>query len=237
MSPVLITGASRRLGLFLTQTFLEEGYPVIALTRRASHELKTLPQDQLQIIETDYSSEASLAAAVATLQASNRSLSLIVHNASLFEKDAMHGDDLCRFYDELYNVHMKLPVYLNEALRDQLYADDKPGCIVHITDIYADNPHREFGLYCSTKAGLDNLTKTYAKKYAPGIRVNSIAPGPLMFLPSHSADEKQAVMQETLLSVEAGFHPIFQGIKFILDNPFVTGSSIKIDGGKSIGKI
>lgn len=237
MNTVLITGASRRLGLYLTQAFLAQGCKVIALTRKASTELDALGTQNLQVVLADYSCETSLAAAVNSIRSQNDALSLLVHNASLFEKDATHKDDLCGFYDELYRVHMRLPAYLNEALQSLLYNKAQPGCIVHITDIYADNPNREFGLYCSTKAALENLTKSFAKKYAPGIRVNSIAPGPLMFLPSHKDDEKKAVLNETLLAGESGFEPIFQGIGFIVDNQFVTGSSVKIDGGRSIGKI
>ncbi|UTW10560.1 SDR family NAD(P)-dependent oxidoreductase [Marinobacterium rhizophilum] len=237
MNTVLITGASRRLGLYLTQAFLEQGCKVIALTRKASAELDALASDKLHILLLDYNSETSLAAAIDSIRGQYDALSLVVHNASLFEKDAPHKNNLCNFYDELYRVHMRLPAYLNEALEPLLYNESIPGCIVHITDIYADNPNREFGLYCSTKAALENLTKSFAKKYAPGIRVNSIAPGPLMFLPSHKEDEKKTVLGQTLLPGESGFEPILQGIRFIVDNQFVTGSCVKIDGGRSIGKI
>jgi dihydromonapterin reductase / dihydrofolate reductase len=237
VNTVLITGASRRLGLYLTQAFLEQGCKVIALTRNASAELDALSSDNLHILLLDYNSETSLAAAIGSIRDQYDALSLVVHNASLFEKDAAHRDDLCGFYDELYRVHMRLPAYVNEALAPLLYNESHPGCIVHITDIYADNPNREFGLYCSTKAALENLTKSFAKKFAPGIRVNSIAPGPLMFLPSHKEDEKKTVLEQTLLPGESGFEPILQGIRFIVDNQFVTGSSVKIDGGRSVGKI
>ncbi len=237
MNTVLITGASRRLGLYLTQAFLGQGCRVIALTRKASAELDALASENLHVLLLDYNSEASVEAAIDNIRSRYEALSLVVHNASLFEKDAAHTDDLCQFYDDLYRVHMRLPACLNEALQPLLYNEKKPGCIVHITDIYADNPNREFGLYCSTKAALENLTKSFAKKYAPGIRVNSIAPGPLMFLPSHKAEEKKTVLEQTLLPGESGFEPILQGIRFIVDNQFVTGSSIKIDGGRSVGKI
>lgn len=236
MKTVLITGASRRLGLFLTERFLQDGDRVIALTRRASGALRALDGPQLEILETDYCSASTLTAAASRIRQCCDRLDLVVHNASLFEKDADHADDLMAFYDALYAVHMKLPAFLNEALADLLYNEQEPGCIVHITDIYADNPNPEFGLYCSTKAGLENLNKTYAKRYAPGIRVNSIAPGPLMFLPSHQESEKKAVLGETLLEGESGFYPVLQGIRFILDNRFMTGSTLKIDGGRSIGK-
>jgi len=236
MQTVVITGASRRLGLYLTRALLHEGYEVIALTRDASAELQALACERLHIIEADAASVPSLQQAVVDIRALGRPLRLLVHNASLFEKDAQHGDDFCDFYDALYAVHMRMPAFLNEALADLLHSDSEAGCIVHITDIYAENPNPAFGLYCSTKAGLDNLTRTYAKRLAPGVRVNAIAPGPLMFLPSHSEAEKAAVFSETLIKQESGFYPLLQGIRFILDNGFVTGTTLKIDGGRSIGK-
>lgn len=240
MKTILITGASRRLGLFLTESFLlnDENIKVIALTRKTNNALIKLKETGgLQIIETDYSSIDSLSRAVEKVKSQNKIIDLIVHNASRFEKDKLHVDDLWSYYDSLYEVHMKMPAYLNEHLFKLLKNKEKPGCIVHITDISVKNPYPEFTLYCSTKAGLENMTKSYAKKFSPYVRVNSILPGPIQFLPSHTSAEKEKINNQTLLDVEPGFLPILKGIQFIFDNQFVTGSSIKIDGGRSITKL
>lgn len=240
MKTILITGASRRLGLFLTKSFLspEENAKVIVLTRKTNKTLDELNKTgNLQIIEVDYSSIESLSQAVKKIKENNETLDLVVHNASRFEKDIIHADDPWSYYDSLFEVHMKMPVYLNENLFSLLRNKNKPGCIAHITDISVENPYPEFTLYCSTKAGLENMTKSYAKKFSPYVRVNSIQPGPILFLPTHTEIEKQKVNNQTLLDVEPGFLPILKGIKFIFDNQFVTGSSIKIDGGRSITKL
>ncbi len=230
MKTILITGVSRRLGLFLTESFLLESKntKVIALTRKTNNELIDLQKNNnLQIIETDYSSIESLSQAVEKVKSQNKMIDLIVHNASRFEKDEHHSDDLWSYYDSLYQVHMKMPAYLNENLFELLKNKDKPGCIIHIT----------VTLYCSTKAGLENMTKSYAKKFSPYVRVNSILPGPIQFLPSHTPAEKEKISNQTLLNIEPGFLPILKGIQFIFDNQFITGSSIKIDGGRSITKL
>ena len=103
-----------------------------------------------------------------------------------------------------------------------------------ITDIFSDNPHPAFSMYCSTKAGLQNLTLAAAKKFAPEVRANCIQPGPIQFLPTHTEEQKAQVLSETLLPFEGGFGPVFKALKFIVDNPYVTGSCIKVDGGRSI---
>jgi dihydromonapterin reductase/dihydrofolate reductase len=81
---------------------------------------------------------------------------------------------------------------------------------------------------------LENLSKSFAKKLAPKVRVNTIQPGALAFLPEHSEDAKTVVLQNSLLKIEAGFDPILRAIHSIIDNPFITGTAIKVDGGRSI---
>ncbi|MDF3124393.1 SDR family NAD(P)-dependent oxidoreductase [Rheinheimera sp. 1928-s] len=230
MKTAVITGTSRRLGAYLAEKLSAEGYQVFGLTRQLNPEQQYLTQ-----IVVDYQSADSVMSAIHQLQQQN-SIDLLIHNASLFEKDELHAHDSIQFYQALFAVHMQLPALLNQHLAPQIATTQGCGLIVHITDIYSENPNPAFSLYCSTKAGLENLMKSAAKAYAPKIRVNSIQPGPIMFLPEHSNSEKQQVMQQTLIAEEAGFEPIFQGVRFLIDNKFVTGLSLKIDGGRSLGK-
>lgn len=228
---VLITGGSRRLGLHLTEQFLQQGWHVLVLTRQPSDALDRLACDRLDVEIVSYSSESSLQKAIAPWLA--EPLDLLIHNASLFDKDAHHTDDSVAFYDRLYQVHMRMPMLLNEWFSDALAASDN-GNIIHMTDIYAETPNPAFALYCSTKAALENLSKSYAMKLAPKVRVNTIQPGPLKFLPDHSEAEKQSVLAGTLIPIEAGFEPIFTTIQYIINNPFVTGSHHRVDGGRAI---
>lgn len=230
MKTAVITGTGRRLGAYLAEQLSRSDYKVIGLTRNANPR-----QDYLQQIEVDYQNPESTAAAAEQLRNMLPSLDLLIHNASLFEKDAMHQQDSMTFYQALFAIHMQMPAQLNQLLLPLLQASDQ-GNIIHITDIYTENPNPSFSLYCSTKAGLENLMKSAAKAYAPQVRVNSIQPGPIQFLPEHSQAEKQQVMQQTLIADEAGFEPILKGVRFLVDNPFVTGLSLKIDGGRALGK-
>lgn len=230
MKTAVITGTGRRLGAYLAEQLSRSDYKVIGLTRNANPK-----QDYLQQIEVDYQNPESTGAAAEQLRNMLPSLDLLIHNASLFEKDAMHQQDSMTFYQALFAIHMQMPAQLNQLLLPLLQASDQ-GNIIHITDIYAENPNPSFSLYCSTKAGLENLMKSAAKAYAPQVRVNSIQPGPIQFLPEHSQAEKQQVMQQTLIADEAGFEPILKGVRFLVDNPFVTGLSLKIDGGRALGK-
>ena len=232
---VLITGAGRRLGLFLTEAFLIANWRVIAFTRHNhSKEFATLKSDQLRVIELGNYAQEDVQSAIKQVLARYPKLDALVHNASIYEADALHETDLFDFYERLFHVHMRVPVLINDALASHLYDEKKPGSIIHITDIYADNPNPDYAWYCSTKAGLESLSKSYAKKLAPGVRVNTIQPGPIKFLAEHTGDHKDQVLNETLLAHEGGFLPIYKAIMALIDNPYMTGTSIKVDGGRAL---
>lgn len=237
MNTVLVTGSSRRLGLYLVQHFLQcsKDNKVIALTRKVSSELKDLLKtNRLQIIEVDYTNPLSIERAIKDIKGKNKNIDIVVHNASLYEKDSSNKEDLWGFYDNLYSVHMRMPAQLNEGLFQLISNKETPGSIIHITDISANNPNEDAGLYSSTKAGAENLCKSYAKKFAPYVRVNSIQPGSILFMPTHTKKHREKRARQTLLQTDPGFLPILQGIEFIAENSFITGTSIKIDGGRSV---
>ena len=172
MPHILITGASRRLGLYLTEQFLQRRWQVTTLSRAPSAELRALDGPLLTNIACDYQDSGQIAAICAPLQ--QAPLDAVVHNASLFLPDSQCVDT--DRYQQMFAVHMQLPALLNRLLAAQLAQSDN-GNIIHMTDIYADNPLPNHSLYCSTKAGLANLNKSVAQQLAPKVRVNAIAPG------------------------------------------------------------
>ena len=232
---VLITGSGRRLGLFLTEAFLIQEWNVIAFTRHHhTKEFSTLKSDRLKIIELGEYTESSINDAIAEVKRQYQTIDAVIHNASLFERDEEHEQDQHDFYGRLFHIHMRVPALINQGLKEQLDNPGAPGNIIHITDIYAENPSEGYALYCSTKAGLESLNKSFAKQFAPGVRVNSIQPGPIKFLEEHTDEHRSQVLNQTLLEGEGGFLPIYKAIISIIENPYITGTSIKVDGGRSL---
>lgn len=234
MDTILITGAGRRLGLFLTEAFLAKGWQVIAFTRSGSKALDKLKSEQLHQFKLPNYSQEEIEQSFVGIKEQFGDIQALVHNASVFETDSAHNRDAFDFYQQLFHVHMRVPMMINELCFPLLRNNKQPGNIVHITDIYADNPNEDYSMYCSTKAGLENLSKSYAKKFAPQVRVNTIQPGPMMFLDAHTESEKHTVLAETLLPMEDGFLPILLALEALLNNHYMTGGSIKVDGGRSL---
>jgi dihydromonapterin reductase/dihydrofolate reductase len=233
---VIVTGAGRRVGFHLAKRLHEDGFTVLAQFRSDTEQTKQLSQLGIKLVQADFASTEQIISFADRVKQECESVRAIVHNASSFEPTS---DDLLvavQQYEQFFNVHMKAPFLINESLVSLMSEAESMKDIVHITDINAENPTAKFDIYCTTKAGLHNLTLAQAKKFAPLIKVNAIAPGPVLFSHLHSDDIKQQTLSETLLAKEGGAEPVYQALKSILDNPFMTGASIPVDGGRRLAK-
>jgi dihydromonapterin reductase/dihydrofolate reductase len=231
----VVSGASRRLGLHMCEQLHRDGWSVIALTREASPQLHALACDTFEIHSLESYSVDSIQAFLNHINDS-RSLALLINNASQFVADKDLDFESNTTFESMQFIHMSMPAMLIQGMVDRkLFAP--MANVISITDIYADTPQQDYALYCSTKAGLQNLSLAYAGKLAPNVRVNCIQPGPIKFLDTHSANHKAKVLAQTPLGFEGGFDPIYKTVKYILGNNYLTGACIKVDGGRSLLRI
>lgn len=232
---ILVTGAGRRIGFHLAKRLYEEGYSVLAHYRSETDDSRSLAVMGIPLIQADFSNTESIMSFIDAVKEKCSSLRGIIHNASSYE---CTSDDLWQAaeqYEQFFNVHMKAPFLLNQALLPLLEKNDSAD-IVHITDINVENPTPKFEIYGTTKAGLHNLTLAQAKKFAPKVKVNAIAPGPVLFSDMHTDDAIEQTLNETLLGREGGEEPVFQAVKSVIENDFMTGAILPVDGGRRLTK-
>lgn len=235
--PVLITGAGRRVGLHLARRLLEEGAPVIVHYRTPRAELEALEAQGAGLVQGDLASVDGALAVAEAVRGLTPALRAIVHNASAFAPDATEAQEAAARFQQFFAVHMQAPWLLNEALAPLLRASSAyPADIVHITDIFAERPHPDYALYCATKAGLESLSLSFARRLAPDIKVNCIRPGPILFLPSHTPQARAKVLAETPLGREGGPEPVYRALRALLDNDFITGAALPVDGGRHLAR-
>jgi dihydromonapterin reductase/dihydrofolate reductase len=234
MKTVLITGVGRRLGFFLAHQFVGLGYRVIGQYRSERVELDELRELGGILIQADFSQRDQLLSFIERLPSECESLDVLIHNASLFvSDDPSHSPtEQARFFDAMYAVHMLAPKLINESMYPALRK--AKGCVVVMSDIYAHQPHAKFRSYCASKAGLANMLKAYASHWAPEVRVNGIEPGPMLFLEEHDQQHRERVLAQTPLAKEGGIEPVWQTIELLINNEYLTGCSIKVDGGRSL---
>lgn len=232
---IFITGCSKRIGLHLTKRFLDEGHYVIAHYRKMTPELEVCKNKNVVLIPGDLTSKKDINAIVKRIGLFTRSLRAIIHNASFYEKTSSDLEEAEEQYRTFFAVHMMAPFLLNEKLRNLLENGEGMRDIIHITDTNASRPDPNFDLFSSTKAALENLTKSYAKKLAPRIKVNSISPGPIMFSKRESEENRKAILAKTLLNREGGAESVYKAVRAVLGNDFMTGTCLCVDGGRMLG--
>ncbi len=111
------------------------------------------------------------------------------------------------------------------------------GCIVTIGDWATQRPYLNYAAYFPSKGAIPTLTRVMAVELGtrnPAVRVNCIMPGPVMLPPDLPAAEKQQAINATLVKREGQPENIAQAVLFFVDNHFVTGVCLPVDGGRTI---
>ena len=161
-------------------------------------------------------------------------LDALVNNASSFYATPV-GNIGAREWDDLVGTNLKAPLFLSQAAVPYLAINR--GAIVNITDIHAERPLKNYPLYCAAKAGLAGLTRALALELGPHVRVNGIAPGPILWPEDGSFDAaaQSRVVSRTPLKRSGEPADIARTVLFLLaDAPYVTGQILAVDGGRSI---
>ncbi|WP_423823068.1 SDR family oxidoreductase [Salinisphaera sp. SPP-AMP-43] len=240
-APVVITGANRNIGAHMAHRFIDEGFAVIAQYRTATEDIERLIARGAITIQGDFAdAKASLAVAEAideALGAADAPLRALIHNASAFAPTADEVLQAADQFQAFFEVHMRAPYLLNTRLAERLSEPDgRPGDIVHITDIYADHPAIDYDIYCATKAGLQNLSASFARRLAPGVKVNAVQPGPISFESWVDDQQQQSMLDATPLGRTGSPDNIYRAVRALMDNDYQTGAVVAVDGGRRLGR-
>ncbi|ROL65109.1 dihydromonapterin reductase [Pseudomonas protegens] len=230
-APILITGASQRVGLHCALRLLEDGQPVIITYRSDRPGLQTLREKGATLLHADLSSEAGILALISEVKSHTDRLRAIVHNASQWLEESP-GQESAAF-NQMFGVHMLAPYLINLHCA-QLLQRSSPADIIHISDDVTRKGSSKHIAYCASKAGLDSLTLSFAAKYAPAIKVNGIAPALLLFNPDDDAAYRAKALAKSALGIEPGSEVIYQSLRYLLDNPYVTGTTLTVNGGRHV---
>lgn len=234
-SPVLVTGAGRRIGLHLVNTFREEGIEPVVHYHTRTEPVDQLERDGVTVLQGDFDHRDGILRFVERLDDNVNSLGGIIHNASMFDETEASLEEASEQYSNFFHVHMMAPYLINEGCLDLLKQSDRsPADIIMLTDMYVDRPEADIDIYGSTKAGLSNLVESGAQKYGPEIKVNGIAPGPVLFEEDAGEEYRQQVLDRTPLDREGGADSIADVVMMILENDFMTGAQIPVDGGRRL---
>ena len=236
----LITGAARRVGAEIARTLHAAGANILIHYRTSAAAAIALA-DELNIVRAHSAAifaaqllepEAPDKLLAATLLEFGR-LDILINNASSFYPTPV-GQITVSQWDDLMGSNLKAPLFLSQAAAPSLRA--QRGLIINMIDIHGFRPLRAHPVYSAAKAGLAMLTRSLARELGPEIRVNGIAPGPVLW-PESAMDEdlKREIVDKTALKRHGTPQDIARTALFLAkDAPYVTGQIISVDGGRSI---
>jgi len=238
---VLITGAAKRVGAEIARALHAAGANLALHYRDSKDEAEALSAEfnalknrSALAFQADLLDAESLPKLVAAVVQHFGRLDGLVNNASSFYATPLGKID-SNAWDDLMGTNLKAPLFLAQAAAPHLAKNS--GAIVNITDIHAERPLKNYSLYCAAKAGLAGLTSALALELGPEVRVNGVAPGPILWPEDGSFDEatQDKIIAQTPLQRSGAPSDIARTVLFLLaDAPYITGQIIAVDGGRSL---
>jgi NAD(P)-dependent dehydrogenase (short-subunit alcohol dehydrogenase family) len=242
---VLVTGGTRGIGAATVRAFLAAGARVAVNGHSSESTQRALQQLGGSAVAApgNIGTVAGCRAAVEAALAAFGGLDVLVNNAGVFREALMEDSDEA-FWDQTISINLKGTFFAAQAALPSLRA--RRGNIVNVASESGvmGNPHCT--VYCASKGGVVNLTRSMAIELAPEVRVNAVCPGPIETDMTRSGAPAgvdydayhQALTQYPYLKRIGTAEEVADAILYLASDAaaFVTGTLLSIDGGSTAGR-
>jgi pteridine reductase len=237
----LVTGGAVRVGRAIVRDLATRGY------RLAVHANTSLDRAQELVTElTNSGYEAAAFGAELRDEEATRAmidrvrrhfgrLDALVNNAAIWSPtplDTVAADDARRFFELNALSTFICCQHAGLIMASQVHG----GAIVNIGDWATLRPYRNYSAYFVSKATIPTMTRLFAVELAPRVRVNAVLPGPVLLPEGVSESERRRAIAGTLLGRPGRPENVAHAVAFLLENDFVTGACLPVDGGRSVGE-
>ncbi len=238
----LITGGAKRVGATITQELHAQGANIVVHYNTSQKEalgleskLNSIRSNSVTTIQGDLLDMRIMSSLIEKAVSHFGQLDGLINNASSYAPTEI-GEINEENWQDLIGSNLKAPIFLSQAAAPEL--KKTYGCIINITDMHIERPKKGYIIYSVAKAGLATLTKSLAQELSPEVRVNAVAPGPVMWPennPNFNASYREKVINQTLLKRIGNASDVAKAVKFLIaDAPFITGHILTVDGGRSL---
>ena len=232
----LITGGTKGIGKAVAATLVNAGYHVLltyASDDTAANTIrKQLGEEKADVLKADVTSADAIQTIYSFLTNKQKCLDTVILNAGLTCRDSFENLSLAD-WERVFFANIHFPVFLLQKLVNGKKINQN-GSVVFTGSLMGIHPHSVSLAYGVTKSGVHALVKNLVKFMEPyGIRVNGVAPG---FVETEWQKDKpeeirQNICAKTALRRFATVDEIADAVRFCLNNPFVNGSVIEVNGG------
>ena len=241
MKTVIVTGGSRGIGAAIVKELAKEKYNVVLNYNNSEEAAKQIQKEleerniKIEIFKADVSKREEVKELVKFALEKYKNIDVLINNAGIDQiKPFMDITD--EDWNKIMQVNLNSVFYCcQEVLENMIH--NKKGCIINISSIWGRIGASCEVHYSASKAAIDGLTKALAKEMGPSnIRINSIAPG--IIETEMNKDLSKEDIKEILAQVPLGRiakpEEIVKSIKWLIEDEYVTGQVISVDGGWNI---
>ncbi|MSR46736.1 MAG: SDR family oxidoreductase [Planctomycetes bacterium] len=235
----LVTGGARRVGRAIVLALAKAGFRVVVHYRESREDAAITVRDveaaggKALALRADLLRMTEIEGLFGSVAEACGRLDLLVNSASAFYATPL-GSVLEPQWDELVGTNLKAPFFCAQLAAPLLVASGR-GQIVNVLDTAATRPFPAYLPYSVAKAGLLALTHGLARALAPKVRVNAVAPGPVLLPEEFDEAQRRRAVDATLLKRAGTPEDVARTVVFLATGPdYLTGAVIPVDGGRSI---
>jgi NAD(P)-dependent dehydrogenase (short-subunit alcohol dehydrogenase family) len=235
----LVTGGLHRVGAAIAARLAAAGYDLALHAHRMGDPDPSLSESlrengvESAVFAADLALPAEVESLVDRVKAHfGRAPDALVNSASIISEGQwpdLTRAELARHLD----VNFVAPMLLTTAFAKAL-AGDRPGAVVNIVDQRVTNPPVDQAAYTASKLALASVTRVMARAFAPGVRVNAIAPGNTLPGDAYQEAQWQRLADITPLERNSAPEDIAEGVAYLLAARSVTGQTLFVDGGANL---
>ncbi|KRE01435.1 oxidoreductase [Bosea sp. Root381] len=241
----LVTGACGVIGKWIAETLHEAG-ATLALTDAREGELEAFARTlglggDSFVKAADLTDEASIKALTGEIGTRWGAADILVNNAGIYPS-AFLLDTPTEEFDRIFSVNLRAPFILSRELATQMVREGVRGSIINISSGASRKMRRTAAVYSTSKTALDRLTKGFGVELAEyGIRVNALEPG--FAAGSTVSGLTEAHIRSTISQIPLGRPSsrtdVGNALLYLASDAssYVTGATLTVDGGNSIGSL
>ena len=237
MKTALITGGAKRVGKSIVECLASKGWNVIIHANRSIQDAEDLahllgskyPSQLFDAVSFNLCDWKNASQFINDLLIKYKNIDLLINNASKYSPGKLEQTDE-DLLEEMTAIHYYSPLLMSK----QLISVVKEAIIVNILDAAIVNNHTEHSAYLLAKKNLAEFTKMAAVEWAPNVRINGIAPGPVLPVEEKGNEAFDAVVSQTPLKIPVDIVSILSTLDYILENKNITGQILFCDSGQHL---
>lgn len=236
----LVTGGAKRVGRSIVEKLAENGFDVVVNHHNSDEqalEVKEIVErfgQKCLIVKADIQSPEAVHDMFTRIDLTFGRIDLLVNSASLYAPSPFPCEDYLALHSALGVAVFGSLYCANEAAKKMLKQGN--GLILNIIDLFAFHPRKNMMFHGVSKAALASLTQYLAVELGPTIRVNAIAPGPVLPPEEYSVDKQLKSAERTLLKRWGKPEDVTKAVMYLVEADYITGEIMFVDGGSHINQ-